>query len=106
MDTKTILTIITSAGIGALVSSLVTLVSQFLERRSRLQEILLGKSIDFAIQRIELIKQAATNFGGTARTCTSELFGPEETRTSLRIYKTVFTAGGAGRSNCALISRM
>ena len=66
MDSSTLITIATSAGIGALVSSLVTLLGQFLERKARRQEILLGKAIDLAIQRIELIKQAADHSGGTA----------------------------------------
>jgi len=66
MDLNMLVTIITSAGIGALVSPLVTMLTQYHERRSRRQELLLSKAIDLAVLKVELIKQACDRSGGKA----------------------------------------
>jgi hypothetical protein len=59
--------ILGSAAIGALVSSLFTLLSSTFERRSRRRELLLSKAIDLAELQVKLLQDAATAGGSTAR---------------------------------------
>jgi hypothetical protein len=54
MDGATVLTVVTSAGIGSLVSAGLILLNAHLERRARREELLLSKAIDLAQERINL----------------------------------------------------
>jgi hypothetical protein len=60
MATETLLTVVTSAAVGALASSVLSLVGQHLERKARREEILLVKSIEMAIDRSRLVKEVAS----------------------------------------------
>ncbi len=60
------LVIVTSAGIGALISSGLNLLAQVLERRSRRRELLLSKAIDLAAARTQTVMRAAERSGATA----------------------------------------
>ena len=51
MDMKIIITIITSAAVGAVVSTLMNLIGQYFERSSRRKELLLSKAVEIAIER-------------------------------------------------------
>jgi hypothetical protein len=66
MNQAALLTVVTSAAVGALVSSLATLLAQALERRSRRRELLLAKSIELAFRRTDLIKELAFKSGQPA----------------------------------------
>jgi len=57
------LIILTSAGIAALVSGIIALFGQMLERRARRRELLLTKSIELAIQRTDLAERFAKTEG-------------------------------------------
>jgi hypothetical protein len=46
--------VLTSAAVGAVVSSLLTLLSQVLDRRSRRTEFLMRTATDWAVKRVEL----------------------------------------------------
>lgn len=50
-----LLIVLTSAVVGALVSSLMTLFGQYLERRSRREELVLSKAMELADQRIRTV---------------------------------------------------
>lgn len=54
-----IIALIGAAAIGALVSSLITLVGQWFERKSRREELLLAKAIELTDRRLELVMKAA-----------------------------------------------
>ena len=58
--------VLTSAGIAALVSGLITLAGQAFERRSRRRELALGKALEMAIIRIDLAKEIAVKDGREA----------------------------------------
>src|SRR5882762_6172639 len=59
--------VLTSAGVAAVVSALITLVGQSLERRSRRDELTFSKALDLAITRSErLIKLVDASPGSTA----------------------------------------
>ena len=45
------ITIITSAAVGAIVSALINIVGQYFERESRRKELLLSKAVEMAIER-------------------------------------------------------
>lgn len=60
-----ILLVLTSAGVAAFVSGLITLSGQYLERRSRRRELLLAKSLEFAIERTRFVKELADKSGAT-----------------------------------------
>ena len=66
METSTLITIITSAAVGAAVSSFVALLGQWFERRAQKKELLLTKAIDLAFNRQELILKASNAAGGRA----------------------------------------
>ena len=51
--------ILGSAAVGALTSSVVTLIGQAIERQARKRELLLSKSIDLAVLQMNLYKEAA-----------------------------------------------
>jgi hypothetical protein len=51
--------ILGSAAVGALTSSVITLIGQSIERQSRKRELLLSKSIDLAVLQVNLYKDAA-----------------------------------------------
>jgi hypothetical protein len=53
------LTIFTSAAVGALVSSAVTFIGQFLERRSRRNELLLKTAVKLSVHQREFMMQFA-----------------------------------------------
>jgi hypothetical protein len=55
--------ILTSAGVGALVSSGVTLIGQYLERRARRKELLLSKAIELAEARTQLVLRLVEKTG-------------------------------------------
>ncbi len=55
-----------SAAIGALVSSIITLVGQAVERKARQRELLLAKSIELAELHTNLIKAAVEMSGRNA----------------------------------------
>jgi hypothetical protein len=60
VDKAQIITLVlSSAAIGALVSSIITLTGQYFERKARREELLLTKSIELAVQRTNTIIDAA-----------------------------------------------
>lgn len=63
MNFDVTLTIVTSAAVGALVSSAIALVSQALERRSRRRELLLAKAIELAISKRDFVLKATQGTG-------------------------------------------
>lgn len=58
--------ILTSAAVAALVTSIITLLGQWLERRSRRRELLLSKAIELGIHRSEFIRDLAKESNSTA----------------------------------------
>ncbi len=56
---STLVTVLTSAAIGVLVSSVFTLLAQYLERRSRRNELLLTKALEMAIRKSAISLEAA-----------------------------------------------
>jgi hypothetical protein len=58
--------ILTSAAVGAIVSSLVTFIGQFLERKHQRETLALNFALDLAKERTELVKQIADKKGLTA----------------------------------------
>ena len=54
----TLTIVLTSAGGSVLVSSLMTLLGQYLERRARREELILQKAIEMAVQRREFVMEA------------------------------------------------
>jgi hypothetical protein len=54
-----LVTILTSAAVGVIVSGLITLLGQRLERRARQKELVFSKALDIAIQRNEFVLKAA-----------------------------------------------
>lgn len=63
---NTWLTVLTSAAVGVLVSSIVTMIGQHLERRARRDELLLVKALDLAAARREFVLEAAEKNDQTA----------------------------------------
>lgn len=59
MDQATVITIITSAAVGALASAAVNLIGQGLERKARRRELLLSKAIELAFARRETLLRIA-----------------------------------------------
>ena len=72
-----LLLVVTSAGVAAVVSSLVTLVGQYLERRARRNELILRTALDMATAKAEFVFKAATATGIPAE---SGLPGPAAAR--------------------------
>jgi len=66
--------VLTSAGVAALVSGLVTLLSQHLERRSRRNELLLSKALDLAITRTDRVLKIVDAAPGSAATLYDDAF--------------------------------
>lgn len=68
-------TVITSAAVGTLASAVVNLIGQGLERRSRRKELLLGKAVELAVERVRFAFEVAKVSGQEAalkdpgRTC-------------------------------------
>ncbi|MBN1517167.1 hypothetical protein JXA32_11450 [Candidatus Sumerlaeota bacterium] len=62
-----LVTIITSAAVGALISGIINLVGQWRERRARRRELLLAKSIDLAFARREFVLKIAKEMGQDVR---------------------------------------
>jgi hypothetical protein len=60
---NTWLVVLTSSAVGVLVSSVVTLLGQYLERRARRDELLLAKACEMAARRTEIAVQAAKDAG-------------------------------------------
>jgi hypothetical protein len=56
---NTWLTVLTSAAVGVLVSGVVTLIGQYLERRARRDELLLREALALAKSRRELALEVA-----------------------------------------------
>ena len=56
---STLATVLTSAAIGVLVSSIFTMLAQYLERRSRRNELLLTKALEMAIRKSDISLEAA-----------------------------------------------
>jgi len=56
-------TVLTSAAVGVLVSGVVTLIGQYLERRARRNELLLTKAIEVSIHRSNIATQLARDAG-------------------------------------------
>jgi len=61
---STWLTVLTSAAVGVLVSSVVTLWGQYLERGARRKELLLTKALEMAKRMSELRMRAVDKGGG------------------------------------------
>lgn len=59
----TLLLILTSAGVAALVSGLLTFAGQWLERRARRRELLLAKAIELSIERTRFLTDLAQKLG-------------------------------------------
>jgi hypothetical protein len=59
-----IIAIVSAAGIGALTSSIITLLGQRLERKSRVKELLLAKSIEMAQTTTKLMFELGKELGG------------------------------------------
>jgi hypothetical protein len=62
---NTWLIVLTSSAVGVLVSGVVTLVGQRLERRARRDELLLTKALEMAVQRTAIMVQLAEKTGAT-----------------------------------------
>lgn len=60
---STMAMVLTSAGIAAFVSGVFTILDRALERRSRRQELALGKALEMAIERRQLVTKVAENTG-------------------------------------------
>jgi len=60
------LTVLTSAAVGVLVSSVLTLIGQSLERRARRNELLLTEALKLAAARREFVMEVVEKTGGTA----------------------------------------
>jgi len=54
-DTSNLLALLSSAAVGALVSSVITTIDRWRERKSRREELLLGKSTEMTRAHIDLI---------------------------------------------------
>lgn len=57
LHVNTWLTVLTSAAVGVLVSSVITVLGQYLERKVRRRELLFTKSIECAVRRNEFAHQ-------------------------------------------------
>ena len=55
--------VLTSAAIGALISSLVTFVGQYLERKSRREELIFTKALDMAVEHTQILMRVAEHSG-------------------------------------------
>ena len=55
-----------SGAVGVLVSSLITLAGQYLERGERRKELLISKALEMAIHRAEFVHDAAKRSGTSA----------------------------------------
>lgn len=55
--------IITSAAVGAVVSALINLLGQYLERKTRSQELLFTKALEMAVQHTEILMRVAEKSG-------------------------------------------
>lgn len=62
---STLATVLTSAAVGVLVSGILTLLGQYLERRSRRNELLLAKALEMAVQRTATMVRLAEKTGAT-----------------------------------------
>lgn len=60
------LTVLTSAAVGVLVSSFISLIGQFLERRARRNELLLTKALEMAAAKRKFVMEVAEKNGATA----------------------------------------
>ena len=60
------ITVLTSAAIGALVSSVTTVYGQYLERRSRRNELLLVKALEMAVQQRDHVMKVVAESRGEA----------------------------------------
>lgn len=61
------LLVLTSAGVAAFVSGGIALLGQFLERRSRREELIFEKALDMSVQRSKLVLELAKQVGGQAK---------------------------------------
>jgi hypothetical protein len=84
------LTILTSAAVGALVSSMVTLAGQYLERRSRRAELLLTKALEMAIRKSDLTLEALNTSGEGSVQLPDEVISAE---TYFRWLKSLLVSG-------------
>jgi len=66
MEKAMLITIVTSAAVGALASSVLSLAGQWLERRARRKELLLSKAIDLAFARRDFVMKTAEREGVSA----------------------------------------
>jgi hypothetical protein len=62
-----VVTVVTSAAVGAVVSSISVLIGQMLERRARRREIILSKAIELALRRTDLEMELFERVGGPTR---------------------------------------
>lgn len=71
-------TVLTSAAVGVLVSGLITLLGQYLERSARRKELLLTKALEMAIRKSDLLMKTVEVSGGRAtlldEVITSEIY--------------------------------
>ena len=66
MDKTTVITVLTSAAVGALVSVVGTAIGQYIERNARRKELLLSKALELAFSRQNLVMKVADAAGGKA----------------------------------------
>jgi hypothetical protein len=57
------ITVLTSAAVGVLVSAMLTLIGQYLERRARQNELLLTKALEMAVRRSDVAMKIALETG-------------------------------------------
>jgi hypothetical protein len=69
-----VLLVLTSAGVAALVSGVITLLSQYLERRSRRNELILSKALDLAITRTDRVLKMVDAAPGRSATLYDDAF--------------------------------
>jgi hypothetical protein len=84
------LTILTSAAVGVLASSMVTLVGQYFERRSRRNELLLTKALEMAIRRTDVLLEAIKISGKGSAHLPDEVINAE---TYFRRLKSLLVSG-------------
>lgn len=62
---STFIIVITSASVGALISTSITLFGQYFERKSRRKELLLSKAIEMGLSKTEFAAKIAKDFHKT-----------------------------------------
>jgi hypothetical protein len=84
------LIVLTSSAVGVLVSSIVALAGQYLERRARRGELLLTKALEMAIRRTDVIMKSIEVSGRGSASLSDEVINAE---TYLRWLKFLLDSG-------------